>query len=146
MAGTEVGRDLFGRRHHVRDVRILRLPERRRDADDDHVALFEHREVRRRRVAAVGEQRQQVRALDVRRVRLTQPQAGHPIDVVVDADHGESGTGELHGEGQTDVPLTDDRDTGNPLLDAFADVHFASLLAIVSITACASFPGSWRIW
>src|SRR5207249_10487201 len=60
--------------------------------------------------------------------------------------HGESGTGELHGEGQTDVPLTDDRDTGNPLLDAFADVHFASLLAIVSITACASFPGSWRIW
>src|SRR2546427_7427073 len=98
------------------------------------------------RESAIGVQWLQVCAFDFRRDRLTQPQAGHPIDVVVDADHGESGTGELHGEGQTDVPLTDDRDTGNPLLDAFADVHFASLLATVSITACASFPGSWRIW
>src|SRR5206468_9948640 len=57
---SEAGGGFFGGSDHVRDVGVLGLPQWRRDADEDRVALRQDRGLRGRLVASGSQERLKV--------------------------------------------------------------------------------------
>src|SRR2546428_5069773 len=104
------------RGEHVAHVRVLRLGERRGDADRHHLGLAEPREVgRRHELPRAGEPRHLgVRDVLYMRAPLTESVHDGPADV--EAEHAEAGAGEFHRERQPDLAQPDATDQPGPIL------------------------------
>ena len=87
---AQVGQQALERRQDERDVGLLALPQRRRDADDQDVAGSGNLEGRRGGKAAFPNQGRKGLASHVDEVRRTPVQETHPLHVQVDAVHPEA--------------------------------------------------------
>ena len=112
LAGAEARGHLLGRRHDKRDVRVLRLPEWRRNADDDGIGVGEDGRIGRRGITALPEQLRKLRAVHVLDVGPTRVERTHAIQVRVDPGDAKAHPSELDGERQPDVALADDGQPG----------------------------------
>src|SRR5213083_240543 len=81
---------LLRRDNHEGDVGVLGLPERRRHADHDDVALLEHGEVRCRAVAPFGGEASDLVACHVADIRAMLRECRDPLGVGVQAGDGEA--------------------------------------------------------
>ena len=116
LTGLEVLGDLLDRRDDVGEVRILRLAQRRRDADVDGVDVRQDREIGGGAEAAGLDHRRDVRRRDVADVGLALRQRVDLARVEVDADDRQPGLGELDRQRETDISEPDDPGLRRPSL------------------------------
>ena len=117
---TEVGGRFSGGADHVGNVRVLGLPQRRGDTDDDGVTVRQNRRLGDRPVAAAAQKGLQVGARHVWNVGPAAGQRCDPVGIGIEPGHREAGSRELNSERQTDVALTDDGHPRGVSLDAMA--------------------------
>jgi hypothetical protein len=118
----QVRRDLLHGGHDVREIRVLGLPQRRRDADVDRVERLDDREIGRRAETLLAHERGDLMAGHVGDVGLS---AVHRVDlpcIEVDADRLEAGAAQLDGQRQADIAETDDAGAGAARGDAIEQV------------------------
>ena len=97
-------------RDDERDVRLLALPERGGDADDEGIRLPDLIELRGGEQPALRDQRRQRFGGDIAQIGLPAVEPGHALQIDVNATHGEAGLGELHGEREPHVAQPDHLD------------------------------------
>src|SRR2546422_98516 len=119
LAGSEPRRGRLCRRSDIGDVRIFRLPQRRRYANDDHIAIGQYVEIGRGDVAACLAQNRQLPAVHVRRMRTPRVERFDSGKIDVKADHGKSGAGQLDGQGEPYIALADDAHARSVLAQTF---------------------------
>ena len=118
LARVDPGGGRLGGGHDGGDVGVLRLPERRGHADDHDVASLQHASVHGSFVPAVLQKSRELLVRDVRGARAPEVKGDHPVQVGVEAVHGEACPGELDRQRQADVPLADDGEPCGATLDA----------------------------
>jgi hypothetical protein len=123
LALVQVAGNLVGGGDDVRDVRILRLVERRRHADVDRVGLLEDGEVGGRQEAAGAHRGRDVGRGHVADMRAALPEPGDFRLVDVDSVHGESGTGEFDRQREAHVAEADHRQPCLALLELQIQRH-----------------------
>src|SRR5215471_2428780 len=124
LALVKMGDQTLQRGHDEGNVRLLALPERRGDADDERVGLPRLVEGGGGSEAPGADQRSQGVRRDVDQIGLAPVQASYPLQVHIDTSHGEAGSRELHGEGESDIAEPDDVNTGTPLFDLALEAVF----------------------
>src|SRR5215471_19105535 len=124
LALVEMGNQTLQRGHDEGNVRLLALPERRGDADDERVGLPRFVEGGGGSETPGADQRSQGVRGDVDQIGLAPVQAGYPLQVHIDTADGEAGSRELHGEGESDIAEPDDVNTGTPLFDLSLEAVF----------------------
>src|SRR5262249_55290330 len=121
------GGDFGSGGHHERDVRVLRLPERRRHADDHDVGVLQHGRVCGRLVASLADQREQIVALQIRGARLAGLKGADPVEVRIDADDAVPAAGELDRQREPHIALSDDGNARRAIANACRQTRLAPL-------------------
>ena len=102
----------------VGQVRLARLAQRRRHADDDGVGLGEAARIGGGLETAAADQLGDALGADVADVAFAAVELGDLVGVDVEAEHGIAAPGEGLGQRQADVAESDDGDTGRAFFDA----------------------------
>ena len=108
----QVRRDRLDRRHDERHVGIFRLAQRRRDADVDRVERGSDGEIGRRLKLAVAYQSRNFGRRHIGDIGSALLYRFDLARIEIDAGRGETATGELDRQRQSDVPEADHADAG----------------------------------
>ena len=103
--------------HDEGDVRLLAFPERSGDADDERVGLPGLIECGGGGQSAFRDEGSQGLGRDVDEIRLAAVEPGYALEIDIDPAHGESGLGQLDGEGKPDIAEADNVHAGSALRD-----------------------------